>query len=220
MIDFLAARRLMVDGQVRTNDVTDPRLLAAMLAVPRERFVDPAHAALAYVDIDLPVGNDRSARRLLKPMVLAKLLQAAEIEPGHSVLDVGCATGYSAAIIARLAGLVTALEEDPALSGEAKQILAGLGVGNVTIVRNELGAGWPAAAPYDAIVLNGAAEVIPQPLFDQIKEGGCLVGVLGTGPGSVAMLYRRIQREVSGRPIFDAAAPPLPGFSKPAEFVF
>lgn len=220
MTDFSTARRMMVDGQVRTSDVTDPRLLAAMLDIPRERFVDPEQTALAYVDIDVLVGRRGSARRLLKPMVLAKLVQAAELDKRHSVLDVGCATGYSAAVIARLAGSVTALEEDPMLADQAKQVLRSLGIDNVTVVQQTLTAGWQAAAPYDAIILDGAADVIPEALFGQIKEGGCLLGILGTGPGSAAMLYRRFRGEVSGRPIFDAAAPPLPGFSKPLEFVF
>ena len=117
MIDFAAARRMMVDGQVRTSDVTDLRLIAAMLEVPRERFVPAAKAALAYLDLDLPVKEGEAGapvRRLLKPMVLAKLIQAAEIGAGDHVLDVGCATGYSSAVLARLAGSVVALEQDAA----------------------------------------------------------------------------------------------------------
>jgi protein-L-isoaspartate(D-aspartate) O-methyltransferase len=213
---------MMVDGQVRTADVTDPRLLAALLETPRERFVPAAQAGLAYLDCDVPVGpaGARQSRRLLKPMVLAKLLQTAEIDVSHLVLDVGCATGYASAIIARLAGTVVALEEDPALAGQAKRVLRDLGLANVMVATGPLNAGWPPQAPYDAIILNGAVEVIPDALFGQIKEGGCLAGILGTPPAGKAMLYRRHRGQVSGRPIFDAAAPPLPGFSKPVEFVF
>ena len=115
MTDFTAARRIMVDSQVRTSDVTDARLIAAMLAVPRERFLPAAQADLAYLDFDVPVTvvqADRPARRLLKPMVLAKLVQAAEVAGGDHVLDVGGATGYASAVLARLAGSVVALEED------------------------------------------------------------------------------------------------------------
>ena len=223
MIDFAAARRMMVDGQVRTSDVTDLRLIAAMLEIPRERFVPQDKADLAYLDFDLPVmeGTDGAlARRLLKPMVLAKLIQAAEIGASDRVLDVGCATGYSSAVLSRLAGAVTALEQEPALARRAREILQTLGASNVTVVTGPLIEGWPAAAPYDAILLNGSTEIEPQALLRQLKDGGRLVGVRGRGGAGKAVLARAFGREVSGRPIFDAAAPLLPGFAQPAVFVF
>ena len=123
MTDFAAARRHMVDGQVRTTDVTDLRVISAMLEVPRERFVPPAAAALAYLDLDVPVARAAS-RRLLKPMVLAKLIQAAELEATDRVLDVGCATGYAAAVLARIAGQVVALEQDAGLAKAARAALS------------------------------------------------------------------------------------------------
>jgi protein-L-isoaspartate(D-aspartate) O-methyltransferase len=223
MTDFVAARRIMVDSQVRTSDVTDLRLIAAMLAVPRERFLPPEQADLAYLDFDVPVAAGpagESARRLLKPMVLAKLLQAAEIAAGDHVLDVGCATGYSSALVARLAGSVVALEEDAGLAGQARDNLRALGVAPVQVVNGPLSAGWGAQAPYDVIVLNGASDIAPKGLLKQLKPGGRLVGVLGRGPAGKAMLYRSIGGECGGRPIFDAAAPLLPGFAAPAAFVF
>lgn len=220
MIDFAAARRTMVDGQVRPADVTDLRLLAALLEVPRERFVAENRAALAYLDLDVPVGGGEGARRLMKPMVLAKLLQMAEVGATDRVLDVGCATGYSSALLARLGGEVVALEEDTALARQAREVLGALGAANANVVSGPLAAGWPALGPYDAIVLEGASEVVPEALLRQLKEGGRLVCVLGRGPACKAMLYRMFQGEFSGRAVFDAAAPALPGFAKPPAFVF
>jgi protein-L-isoaspartate(D-aspartate) O-methyltransferase len=221
MIDFAAARRMMVDGQVRTADVTDPRLLAAMLELPRERFFPDEKASLAYLDLDAPVtAQGQPVRRLLKPMVLAKLLQAAAITETDRVLDVGCNSGYSTALLAHLAGSVVGLEEDPGLARQATDALSWAGMPNAKIVTGTLARGCAGEGPYDAIVLQGSVEVVPVALFDQLKDGGRLVGVLGRGPTGKAMLYRRIEGELSGRPVFDAAAAPLPGFAKPHEFVF
>jgi protein-L-isoaspartate(D-aspartate) O-methyltransferase len=220
MVDFAAARRLMVDGQVRTADVTDPRLLAAMLELPRERFFPEDKAVLAYLDSDVAVSEPGlPVRRLLKPMVLAKLLQTAEIGASDRVLDVGCACGYSTALLARLAGFVVGLEEDEILARRASDALAAAGVANAKIVTGAIARGCAAEGPYDAIVLQGCTEVAPAALFDQLKDGGRLACVLGQGPGK-AMLYRKIEGELSGRPVFDAAAPLLPGFSRPPAFVF
>ncbi len=221
MVDFAAARRMMVDGQVRTADVTDPRLLAALFELPRERFVPERGAALAYLDQDVPVAEPGpQARRLLKPMVLAKLIQLAEIEPADRVLDVGCTTGYSTAVLAQLAGQVIGLEQDAGLARRAQDELARLGTANAKVVVGPLVAGWPAEGPYDVIVVTGSTEVVPDALLRQLKDGGRLVCVLGRGPGGKAMLYRAVGGAVSGRPAFDAAAPLLPGFAKPQSFVF
>jgi protein-L-isoaspartate(D-aspartate) O-methyltransferase len=221
MIDFAAARRMMVDGQVRTSDVTDLRLIAAMQAVPRERFVPDAKADLAYLDLDLPVTEGPgSARRLLKPMVLAKLIQVAAVGETDHVLVVGCATGYSAAVLGRLAKSVVALEQDAMLASRARENLLAVGASNVTVASGPLTAGWPGGAPYDVILLDGASEVVPKTLFGQLKAGGRLVGVVGRAPTSKAMLYRSTGGEASGRPVFDAAAPLLPGFAEPPAFVF
>ena len=159
MTDFAAARRMMVDGQVRTSDVTDRRIVAAMLELPRERFVPEAKADLAYLDFDIVVEEARAgapARRLLKPMVLAKMVQAAEVDAGDRVLDVGCATGYSSALLSRLAHSVVALEEDEALARLARENLKAVGAPNVTVVTGPLTQGWPAATPYDVVFVNGA----------------------------------------------------------------
>jgi protein-L-isoaspartate(D-aspartate) O-methyltransferase len=220
MTDFAQARRMMVDGQIRTSDVTDLRLLDAFGEVPRERFVAPRRQAIAYLDLDAPVDGAAGGheRRLLKPMVLAKLIHAAAVGERDRVLDVGCATGYSSAILARVAAAVIALEEDAALAKFAAEALAG--ATNVKVVSGPLSAGWAPEAPYDVIVLNGSTEIVPQTLLSQLKDGGRLVGVVGRAPIAKAIVYRRSGTHVSAHPEFDAVAPLLPGFAKPAEFVF
>jgi len=219
MIDFVTARRMMVDGQVRINDVTDLRIQSAMLDVPRERFISGEKQELAYLDLNVPVLS--AGRHLLKPMVVAKLIQAAEIDAEDRVLDVACATGYSSAIVSRLAASVIALEEDAGLARTAKQLLAALGAANVTVVNGPLTGGHPEQAPYDAILLNGAIEITPQALLAQLKAGGRLVAVIGERPIGKATLFRRsMTGHLGSHSLFDAAAPLLPGFAKPAGFVF
>jgi protein-L-isoaspartate(D-aspartate) O-methyltransferase len=223
MLDFAAARRSMVDSQVRTSDVTDPRISAAMLELPRERFVAQSSADLAYADLDVPVAGAKPGqpvRRLLKPMVLAKLVQAAAVKADDHVLDVGCATGYSAALLALLAHSVVALEEDPSLAKLAAENLAAVGARNVTVVTGPLTQGWPAAASYDVIFVDGAVETVPDALCSQLKDGGRLVAVVGGAPAGRAMVYRSVRGDVSGWPVFDASAPLLPGFAAPPAFVF
>jgi protein-L-isoaspartate(D-aspartate) O-methyltransferase len=206
MTDFAAARRNMVDGQVRTADVTDLRIISAMQAIPRERFLAPAMAGLAYLDLDVPLGAGAdSARRMIKPMVLARMIQAADLAPTDHVLDLGCVTGYAAAVLAQVAGNVVALEEDETLAEAARANLASQA--NVTVTSGRLADGWPQAAPYDAIVVEGAAETALEALFAQLKDGGRLVCVLGG-------------KQTGGRPLFDATAPVLPGFAKRPEFSF
>lgn len=220
MIDYAQARRTMVDCQIRPADVTDQPLLAAMLDVPRERFLPPHLASLAYLDLDLPLAGppQNPTRRLIKPQVLAKLLQAAEITAADRVLDVGCATGYSSAVLARLAKSVIALEQDAELLRVGESVLTA--AGNVETVQGPLVAGWPQRAPYDVIVLNGAAEVMPAALLAQLAEGARLVGVLGRGQSAKATLFRRANGALSDWPIFDTAAPLLPGFAAVPAFVF
>jgi protein-L-isoaspartate(D-aspartate) O-methyltransferase len=211
MVDYAQARRMMVDGQVRTADVTDLRIIAALLEVPRERFA-PGREAIAYLDVDLPVPGGRA---LLKPMVFAKLLQAAEVGPDDMVLDVGCATGYSAAVLARLAGHVVTLDDDT----QAAQAML-VGATNVSVVSGALNAGWEKEAPYDVIMMEGAVEVVPGTLFSQLRDGGRLLAVVGAMPMGKATIYRASGGHVTAQPLFDAAAPALPGFAKPPAFVF
>jgi protein-L-isoaspartate(D-aspartate) O-methyltransferase len=217
MVDYAQARRTMVDCQVRPSDVTDLRIIAALLDVPRERFVVPSRRAIAYLDLDLLVA-DGSPRALLKPMVFAKLLQAAEISETDRVLDVGCATGYSSAVLAQLAGHVVALEEDSTLAHGATENLAALGV--VAVAGGPLNAGWQQDAPYDVILLEGASEVRPDALLTQLKEGGRLVAVIGSAPLGKATLYRKVSGHITALPLFETVAPLLPGFAKTPAFVF
>jgi protein-L-isoaspartate(D-aspartate) O-methyltransferase len=217
MVDFAQARRTMVDCQIRTSDVTDLRVIAAFLDVARERFVPAARKAIAYLDRDVPV-SDTVPRALLKPMVFAKLVQAAEIAATDRVLDVGCATGYSSAVLGKLAASVVALEEDAALARTAAETLAG--ARNVAVASGPLRAGWPDDGPYDVIVLEGATEIAPDPLLAQLKEGGRLLAVRGSGPMGKATIWRMAGARATPQPLFDAAAPLLPGFVKPPAFVF
>ena len=217
MIDFAQARRMMVDGQVRPSDVTDRDLLTALLDVPRERFAPEALASVAYLDRDIAIDPKRA---MLKPMVLARLIQAAQTGAGDHVLDVACGSGYSSAILARLATRVVALEDDAMRSQRCGEILQGLGVANVTVVTGPLDAGWPALAPYDVILVNGSIEVEPHGLFGQLKEGGRVVTVRGAGPVGKAMLYRKDRGEIGSRTLFDAAAPVLPSFMRAPAFTF
>ncbi len=217
MFDTATARRLMVEGQVRAVDVTDLDLLAAMQTLPRERFVPPALAEIAYLDSDIPIAKGRA---LLKPMVLSKLIQAARVRRGDRVLDVACGTGYSAAVLARLTDSVIALEEDADLARQAKEALAAVGAAGVEVAVGPLTAGWPAGAPYDLIFLNGATEIAPEALGRQLKPDGRLACVFGRAPAGRATIYRLSEGQLVGRPVFDAAAPLLPGFAAPPEFVF
>ena len=219
MVDFAQARRTMVDCQIRTSDVTDLRVIAAFLDVARERFVPTARKAIAYLDRDVPV-SDTVPRALLKPMVFAKLVQAAEIAATDRVLDVGCATGYSSAVLGKLAASVVALEEDAALARTAAETLAACGARNVAVASGPLRAGWPHDGPYDVIVLQGVTEIAPDSLLAQLKEGGRLLAVLGSGPMGKATIWRMAGARATPQPLFDAAAPLLPGFVKPPAFVF
>jgi protein-L-isoaspartate(D-aspartate) O-methyltransferase len=221
MSEYSAARQKMVDGQVRPSDVTDIRILDAMLAVPREDFVPASHRAIAYLDIDLDISAPGGAKRfLIKPVVLARMLQAAEVKATDNVLVVGCATGYSAAIVAKIAGRVTATEEDPSLIGKASHCVSGLGVGNVEFKAAPAADGFAANGPYDVIVLVGATEIVPSALYKQLAPGGRLVGVFAMTQPQRATIVTHSQDDYGTRALFDAAVPVLPGLERLPAFVF
>lgn len=197
----------MVDCQVRPSDVTDSRIIDAMLEVPRELFVPQNLRALAYLDLDLDVSEGATVKRfLIKPALTARMLQAADIKAADSILVVGCATGYVAALAARLGKHVTATESDPALAGKAKAALAGVGA-TVTVQAVAAADGVAANAPYDVIILNGATEIVPDGLFRQLKEGGRLVGVFALAQPARAAIVTHSHDDFGHRPLFDAAAP-------------
>lgn len=213
----------MVDGQLRTTDVTDAAILEAMLSVPREEFVDSARRALAYIDEDVPVasaGDGARQRYVMEPSPFAKLVQLADIRPSDFVLDVGCATGYSSAVLSRLASSVAALESDAVLAQKASATLSRLGFDNVAVVEGSLTAGYPSEAPFDVIFVGGSVEQVPEALFAQMKEGGRLVVVEGAGNSGKARVYVKFDEIITGRSVFNAAVKPLPGFERVRTFEF
>ncbi len=223
MVDFRTARRAMVDGQVRTNDVTNLSLIAAMLDVPREAFVPESRAALAYLDRDVTIADATAkepARYLVKPVVLARLIQAADPLPQDRVLVVGAGSGYAAAVLARLTAAVVALEQNEALLRQARSILPAIGGGNIVVVEGLLANGAPVSAPYDLILIDCGVETVPQGLFGQLSSHGRLVTVVVAGPIGKATLFQTVGGETGGRVLFDATAPVLPGFAKAPAFVF
>jgi protein-L-isoaspartate(D-aspartate) O-methyltransferase len=223
MINEPAARLNMVEGQLRTNRVTDEAVLDGFLTTPRERFVPASLRGIAYVDDDVPLGNGRV---LIEPLVLARLLQWAEIGKTDKVLEIGCATGYGAALLARMAQHVVAVESDAALAAQARANFAALGIGNVALHEAPLAQGWRAGAPYNVILINGAVGQIPTAISDQLAEGGRLVTVTTGSAGPVdarlgeAVLMTRAEGKVSSRPIFDAVIQPLPDFARAPAFAF
>ena len=218
MADYAAARLNMVESQVRPNKVTGHRLLEALLDVPRERFVPERLRGVAYVDDDILLA---AGRYLMEPMVFARLAQVAEIKPTDSVLEVGGASGYGAAVLARLAARVVSLESDAALARTEQTLLRDLGVSNVKVVVAPLVEGYAADAPYDVILFSGAAERLPPRIIDQLADGGRLVAVVAppNEPGR-ATVVTRIGGALSRRIIFDAGTPVLPGLQLEPGFAF
>lgn len=217
MSEYDIARYNMVESQIRPNQVTDEYLLRALAEIPRERFVPASRQSLAYMEEELEVAP---SRRLLAPMPLARLIQLADVRPTDLALDVGCATGYSTAVLAHLAESVVGLEEDAGLADLASQTLMELEVDNAAIVSGPLAEGYPGEGPYDVILMNGCVPAVPQALLDQLKDGGRLVAILAANDFGRANLFRKSGGRVSHRPAFDAGGPQLPGFAKEEEFVF
>jgi len=223
MVDFLQQRINMVESQVRPSDVTDRRIIRAMLELPREDFVPEAMRAMAYMDgaVEVVSRHDGAAARyLLPPRTLAKLVQLADVNPSVRILDVGPATGYSTALLAKLAGRVVAVEVDEALCATMKENLRRLGLANVSVLQAPLPTGAAGEGPFDAILLNGAVETVEPGLLDQLKDGGRLVGIQTAGSFGRANVWWRSSDAFDIRPGFDVAAPPIPGFTRPAGFVF
>lgn len=217
MVDYAQARETMVDRQVRPADVTLYPIIAAMLEVPRERFVPEALRPVAYLGEHVPLAPGRV---LLDPRVFAKLLDALNIGPDDLVLDVGCGYGYSTAVLARMAEAVVAVEADPGLAAEAEALLPAEGVDTAVVVAGPLEAGVPAHGPYDAMILEGAVEVMPPALEAQLKPGGRVAAIFVEGARGQARLGLRTETGIAWRRIFDATAPVLPGFAAAKAFEF
>ena len=217
-MDFTLARRNMVESQLRTNRVTSPQLLLAMGELPRERFVPASMETLAYVDDDIPIGNGRF---IMNPMVLGRLLEAAVIKPSDVVLVIGCGMGYSAAVIAKLASTVFALEHERKLSTNAATELANLALDNAVVIEGRIDRGYPDQSPYDVILIDGAVAKIPQAIIEQLAEGGRLVTIIDADlPVGRATLMKRRNNIISERTLFDAVVRTLPSFKAKVGFVF
>jgi protein-L-isoaspartate(D-aspartate) O-methyltransferase len=219
MTDFVLARRNMIDGQLRPNRVTSAQLLAAIGDLPRERFLPAGLQSVAYADDDVPLGKGRF---LMEPMVLARLLQTLQPLPEDKALVVASGAGYGAALLARLVKTVVAVESDAGLAGSADQTIRNLGITNVQQVVGRMEEGCAAQASYDVILIEGAVQNVPAAILEQLAEGGRLATVIAAPTGMLGVAHLMVKEGgvASGRPLFDAGTPPLPGFSAPPRFTF
>lgn len=221
MTVFAELRRNMVETQVRPSDVTDRRILRAMLEVPRELFVPEALRPLAYMDgairLRAPVLHNAD-RFIMEPRLFSRLVELARIEPGDRVLDVGTVSGYSSAILSKLCAAVVALDCDSELVANAVKLLADMGAANVKTVKGDLGSGWAEDAPYDVIIVEGAIPAPSNGLLGQLKDGGRLVAVDCAAGVGKATVWTRYGDGFDRRVAFDASAPPLPGFERARAF--
>ncbi|MBY6088766.1 protein-L-isoaspartate O-methyltransferase family protein [Maritimibacter alkaliphilus] len=214
MTDFAARRTMMVDAQVRPADVTKFPIIDAMLAIPREAFVPGEKREAAYLGDNIDLGGSRV---MLEPRTLAKMLDALDIQPDELVLDLGCAQGYSAAVMSRLAEAVIAVDSEEML-GDAQATLSEVGADSVVVQAGDLTAGAPEHGPYDVIVLEGAVEVLPEALTDQLKEGGRMAVLFAEGALGTVKVGYKIDGQMSWRFAFNAGAPVLPGFERHGAF--
>ncbi len=220
MANFAELRRNMVDCQLRPSNITDLKLLDAMNSVPREQFLPDALQALAYADqeVDLIAGHQTARRSMLTPIALATLIQLADIQPTDFVLDVGCQTGYSAAVLSHLADSVVALEQNSDLNTTAGNVLRHLLVDNVAVVEGPLSAGQADQGPFDVILINGSVELVPDVLLEQLKDGGRLVTVVKRDGFGRATRYLKSGEVIGSIDFSDLSAPALAGFEVAPEF--
>lgn len=216
MTDFAARRTMMVDTQVRPSDVTKYPIIEAMLSIPREAFVPADKREAAYVGEHVALGGGRV---VIDPRTLAKMLDALDVQPTETVLDLGCGLGYSTAVIARMAEAVVAVEEDEAMAAEAQRILSSHGADNAAVVTGKLAQGAAKSGPYDVIVLQGAIEQLPEAIAAQLKEGGRVAALFMEGNLGVLRVGYKIDGRITWRQAFNASAPVLPGFAAHRAFV-
>ena len=217
MTDFSAARNLMVDSQVRTADVTRHSVIHALTEVPRELFVQKAWREVAYAEAELPLAPGRA---MPMPRTLGKMLNTAEIDRSDLVLEIAPGTGYSTALIARMAAAVVAIEPDEGLAAQATEALQRLEAINAVVSHGDPTAGDPAHGPYDVIFVNGAVERVPEALTDQLKDGGRLVAIFLEGNVGQCRVVLRVGDTLATRYAFDATAPLIPGFERKRAFAF
>ncbi|QJD16378.1 protein-L-isoaspartate O-methyltransferase family protein [Paracoccus sanguinis] len=216
MTDFQQRRMMMVDTQVRPNDVTKYPVIAAMLDIPREDFVPDSRRDVAYVGDNVDLGHGRV---LLEPRTLAKMIDTLDVQPTELVLDLGCGYGYAAAVLGRMAQAVVAVEELPDMAAAATERLATARADNVAVVQARLTEGAAAQGPYDAILVGGGIEELPEAIADQLAEGGRIVALFLEGALGVVRLGRKLDGRIDWRMAFNAAAPLLPGFARRPGFV-
>lgn len=216
MTDFATRRTTMVDTQIRPSDVTKFPIIEAMLAVPREVYMPGDKREAAYAGENVALGGGRVA---LEPRTLAKMLDALDIRPDELVLDLGCGLGYSAAVMARMAEFVVALEEDEGLAGEAQTLLSENGVDNVAVIAGPLSEGAAKHGPYDVIMVEGGVGVLPDALLQQLKDGGRIACIFLDGVLGTVRIGHKIDGAVTWRFAFNAGAPVLPGFEAKEAFV-
>jgi protein-L-isoaspartate(D-aspartate) O-methyltransferase len=217
MVDFAAARLKMVDNQLRTTNITDHRILAAMGEVPREAFLPAAQGELAYADVVHPLGGGRF---LPPPAPFARLVQLAEISASDRVLDVGAGTGYGTAVLARLGAEVVGIEPDAELARKAEANLTAAGVGNATIDTGGFDGASLQRDHFDVIIVEGGLDGEPTHLFGLLRDGGRLVALISNGGPGVAHVFVRSGDEVAGRSEFNTTLPPLAAAPRPETFVF
>ena len=215
MADYTTRRTMMVDTQVRPSDVTKFPIIDAMLSVPREAFVPADQKEAAYVGENLSLTADRV---ILEPRSFAKLLDILDIKPTEVVMDLGAGLGYSTAVLAHIADFVVGVESHADLATDAQATLSEQGVDNAAILEAPLAEGAAKSGPYDVVILQGAAEVVPQAILDQIKDGGRIAAIFAEGALGVARIGYKLDGRINWRDAFNASAPVLSGFEKKAAF--
>jgi protein-L-isoaspartate(D-aspartate) O-methyltransferase len=215
LTDYTTRRTMMVDTQVRPSDVTRFPIIDAMLTIPREDFVPDNLREAAYVGENLDIGKGRI---MLEPRTLAKMLELADVQPGHVALDIGCGLGYSTAILASLCDFVVAIEDDTARAEEAQSLLSGHGIDNAAVMAGPLVAGSAKSGPFDLIMVQGAVEHLPDDLLAQLREGGRVVCLFAEGALGVVRVGHKMDGVVNWRFGFNAGASVLDGFRRPVAF--
>jgi protein-L-isoaspartate(D-aspartate) O-methyltransferase len=223
MADCALQRKNMVESQVRPSDVTDRRIIRAMLDLPREAFVPATGVSVAYMDGEValvPARGSQPGRSLMAPRTLARLVQALAPEATDKALVVGAGSGYSSALLGRLVERVVAVESDPSLTEKMAVALAATATANVAVIKGDLAIGAPGEGMYNVILVDGSVEEVPKRLLDQLAEGGRLAAIVSSGALSQAIVWQRLRGIVDPTVAFEANAPALPGMQKASTFQF